>query len=519
MQHLVFVAASLTAFNVGAETWYGTAFAIGDGYTYITNDHVTRGAESICFRTPTGVAGRAKVISTDKSDDLSILRGNLYSPPLSLGTAKEIEKGMSVLAIGYPVPSIMGLEAKVTEGIVNALSGAGGDRRRFQISASIQPGNSGGPLLNESGRVVGVVVSKLGKRFTEITGQVADSVAYGINIAILHALIDTTPPLPQYIHATPSKTPVSKTKLISQVEPSVVLVVASDRNEKCADDFDVDIPAFGTRAKTKEVIERERRELDRAAQLRIALDKIEQEKREKEAALAQAESDRKRRELDRAAQLRIVLEKIEQENREKEAALAQAESDRKRREELAAKENANKQQQQRIQNAWAELTRSYPSLNTFNESPSFYLWQNFVVGPEVKLLSNFDNLESAANLLKNFAQAVGVPAAELSGNLNAAATDKILGYHFLSKGEIRKIDLRYGYGVGEFNNEQGRITHVLLKNVTDTKWQLIPVSKIVGTENSKFAASFNISPSNIVVDKLNFWGVDIDAFNKRLPLR
>ncbi len=285
---------AICACTVSANSWYGTAFATGDGYTYVTNEHVVHGAQTICFRTPSGQAGRAKVISSDKADDLVILRGNLYSPPLLIGTSKDIEKGMNVVAIGYPVPSIMGLEAKVTEGIVNALTGAGGDRRRFQISASIQPGNSGGPLLNESGRVIGVVVSRLGKRFTEATGQVADSVGYGIHIARLRALFETTPPLSHYLSSISTRLKYSKTKLISQAEPSVVLVVASDINEKCANDYDIDIPDFGTRAKTRKEVDTERLELEKIVEARLAHERIESDRRERGLAALKEEDERRK---------------------------------------------------------------------------------------------------------------------------------------------------------------------------------------------------------------------------------
>jgi V8-like Glu-specific endopeptidase len=270
------------ACSAKAETWYGTAFAIADGYTYVTNEHVTKDALTICLRTPNKKWGKAKIINSDRSDDLSVIRANIHSSPLALGSSNEIRKGMSVLAIGYPVPDLMGLESKVTEGIVNSLSGAAGDTRRIQISTAIQPGNSGGPLLSENGNVLGVVVSRMGRKFTEATGQVADSVGYAINIARLNALIETTPNLSRFARQATTGKNYSRVNLVSLSEPSVLLVVAHDKYINCDSEKDLEIPDFGAKVQTRAEIDRQDREAAQIAKIKLQKEIAEKKKQEEE---------------------------------------------------------------------------------------------------------------------------------------------------------------------------------------------------------------------------------------------
>ena len=169
--------------SIASSSSTGTAFAVADGRTYVTNHHVIEGAKVICLQPEGGPPVAAQVLAIDKADDLALLRSELRAPPLPLATAAEVQRGMPVLTIGYPHPTVMGLESKVTDGIVNSLTGLRGDRRRFQISVPVQPGNSGGPLLSERGNVLGIVVSKLGLRFAEASGDIPSNVGYAIHAA------------------------------------------------------------------------------------------------------------------------------------------------------------------------------------------------------------------------------------------------------------------------------------------------------------------------------------------------
>jgi putative serine protease PepD len=141
--------------------------AQGSGWVYdtaghiITNDHVVANTTSISVMFSDGSKYGAKVVGTDASTDLAVLKVNAPSSklhPLSLGDSSKLAVGDGVVAIGSP----FGLDETVTTGIVSALNRDISSTNNFTISGAIQTdaainhGNSGGPLLNMSGEVVGV---------------------------------------------------------------------------------------------------------------------------------------------------------------------------------------------------------------------------------------------------------------------------------------------------------------------------------------------------------------------------
>jgi len=145
----------------------GTAKAQGSGWVYnssgniVTNEHVVDGASSISVRFWNGKTYSASVVGTDKSTDLAVIKVNAPSSelhPLSVGNSADLQVGDGVVAIGSP----FGLEETVTSGIVSALHRAIEAPNNFTINDSVQTdaainhGNSGGPLLNAQGQVVGV---------------------------------------------------------------------------------------------------------------------------------------------------------------------------------------------------------------------------------------------------------------------------------------------------------------------------------------------------------------------------
>src|SRR6476659_3022675 len=145
----------------------GQAQAQGSGWVYdsdghiVTNDHVVNGSTSIKVRFWDGKTYSATVVGTDKSTDLAVIKVDAPSSelyPLSVGDSTQLQGGDGVVAIGSP----FGLEETVTSGIVSALHRAIQGVTNFTINDSIQTdaainhGNSGGPLLNTQGQVVGV---------------------------------------------------------------------------------------------------------------------------------------------------------------------------------------------------------------------------------------------------------------------------------------------------------------------------------------------------------------------------
>jgi len=159
----------------------GTGFFVtSDGYL-ITNHHVISDKNTYAVRDSKGHYYRANVVARDQSKDLALLKIEGRFPALKIGNSDAVTKGQRVMAVGYPQISVQGNESKVTDGIVNSLSGLRNDDDWFQISVPIQAGNSGGPLVSENGTVYGVVVATLNaSKVMAATGNLPQNVNYAI---------------------------------------------------------------------------------------------------------------------------------------------------------------------------------------------------------------------------------------------------------------------------------------------------------------------------------------------------
>jgi S1-C subfamily serine protease len=120
----------------------------------------------------------------DRHSDLAVLKLSqaVDVRPLRLGDSGSAKPGEKVFAIGHPLSSLLGSSAKISEGIINSLMGARNDSKLFQISIPIQPGNSGGPMFNARGEVIGITSSG-------IRASQAQNVNFAIKINELRALL------------------------------------------------------------------------------------------------------------------------------------------------------------------------------------------------------------------------------------------------------------------------------------------------------------------------------------------
>ena len=129
----------------------------------------------------------ARVVAASQSDDLAALRTNVASKAsLKLRVGAPIRPAEAVMVFGYPLAGALSSTGNTTLGNVTALTGLRDDSRYIQISASVQPGNSGGPAVDESGRLMGVVVSKLNAvAIARSTGDIPQNVNFAIKVSTL----------------------------------------------------------------------------------------------------------------------------------------------------------------------------------------------------------------------------------------------------------------------------------------------------------------------------------------------
>jgi TPR repeat protein len=172
----------------------GTGFLIDKRGYLATNNHVTKGAKgiSVCLQIDgEWKAYNAVLVKNDPTNDLSIIRieDSEFKPFTSLPynfTTEVEEVASDIYTLGYPQVHIMGTEVKYTTGAINSKSGVQGDPTHYQISAHIDHGNSGGPMFNSKGTIIGITDSGLDK------AEFGD-VNYAIKSSYLKSLVDALP--------------------------------------------------------------------------------------------------------------------------------------------------------------------------------------------------------------------------------------------------------------------------------------------------------------------------------------
>jgi uncharacterized protein len=158
----------------------GTGFYVARDGSLLTNNHVV--AECSAMRISDGGDGiPAKVIAVDPQRDLALLQAPKPVEAAAVFRADSNKLGENIVVVGFPLTGILSPEPIVTSGIVSALAGAGNNQRQLQISAPIQPGNSGGPVFDASGRIAGIAVGSLDTvRLARAIGVVPENVNFAI---------------------------------------------------------------------------------------------------------------------------------------------------------------------------------------------------------------------------------------------------------------------------------------------------------------------------------------------------
>lgn len=170
------------ALSAQTVTSTGSGFVVSSKGHILTNAHVVEGCSEINARLPLQGPRKTSVVAVDSQNDLALLDSGVVSTQIATFRANAgVRSGDNVVAVGYPFSSVLASEPKVSTGIVAAMAGINNDVRYLQISAPVQPGNSGGPLFDAGGHVIGIVTSRLNDvKMLEATGNLPQNVNFAI---------------------------------------------------------------------------------------------------------------------------------------------------------------------------------------------------------------------------------------------------------------------------------------------------------------------------------------------------
>jgi TPR repeat protein len=171
----------------------GTGFFITDDGYLISNYHVVKDATQVRLVTSAGFIS-AKVVKVDAANDLALLKAEGKFSPLPISPSRSAQLGSTVATIGFPDIGLQGFAPKLAKGEIASLSGAADDARYFQISLPVQPGNSGGALVDEHGNVVGIVSAKLDAATAlAASGSLPENVNYAVKSSFLLSFLESVP--------------------------------------------------------------------------------------------------------------------------------------------------------------------------------------------------------------------------------------------------------------------------------------------------------------------------------------
>jgi S1-C subfamily serine protease len=167
---------------------FGTGFFVSSDGEILTNNHVVAGCRYLRVNDGPSV----QIISRDPASDLALVKVDLKPDQIAVFRSGPVSRiGDTVVTFGFPLPGILSSQGNVSTGVLSATTGLGNDIRFVQISAPVQPGNSGGPVFDTSGHVIGVVVAKLDAlRVAQFTGDFPQNVNFAVHWSEVRALLD-----------------------------------------------------------------------------------------------------------------------------------------------------------------------------------------------------------------------------------------------------------------------------------------------------------------------------------------
>ncbi len=170
-----------------AAVMYGTGFFVTTKGHFVTNEHVVHD----CREVKVGGQWQADLLDSDPRSDLAVLKVEKeQAAKLNLRGPSNVRLGEDVYAFGFPLPGLLSSKGNLSVGIVSATSGIRDSKNVFQITASLQPGSSGGPVIDRSGAVVGVAVAKLNAiEIAGLTGDIPEGVNFAVSVVLLKSFL------------------------------------------------------------------------------------------------------------------------------------------------------------------------------------------------------------------------------------------------------------------------------------------------------------------------------------------
>jgi S1-C subfamily serine protease len=182
------------AARAAASTRIGAGvIASADDGLVLTNHHVVQDCAQIGVRDAEEKSAKATLVGTDAANDLALIKvERRFARAASFRRGAPLQAGESVTVVGFPLAALLGFEPNVAFGYVSAVGGLRGDATRFQISAPIHKGNSGGPILDQGGQVIGIVTSKLDALAVQKRmGDLPQNISFGVKGEVAQAFLES----------------------------------------------------------------------------------------------------------------------------------------------------------------------------------------------------------------------------------------------------------------------------------------------------------------------------------------
>ena len=185
----------------GSSLGSGSGVLVAPGLV-ATNAHVVEGGSGFRLEAD-GARDEGRLVTVDPMHDLALLRTTLAGNPLPLRLSRPLELGEDVIAAGFPLREILGVNLKVTTGNVSGLHGAHDDVSRFQFSAPIGSGSSGGAVTDALGNLVGIASSSLAHDRMREHGATSENTNFAIKAVMVSEMIAATgtvrAPVPDHV--------------------------------------------------------------------------------------------------------------------------------------------------------------------------------------------------------------------------------------------------------------------------------------------------------------------------------